>query len=329
MRARGKRARERRKFGGKWLMAVVFTASALAMVGTVQAGHKAGHKKGGGNDGQVGGDVSGWIFTQVEFLETSLCDGLPNALVANDANGDGDYTNDPLIDGVDRVEAQIGRNRNLYIDFNPHKKKAAIRTVEFRNLFEGMLVPDGGICSDLRGTTCEPTAYDGTQFVDVACEDSFPIIGGIGDQTATAADAIFRVLGEDFDDVPIGYTRYVNGVLFFKGANGVVWGLFFGSRPFPGGSDYGPCSELMKITRISDGQWTVTTQAPHEGYLYLEGNKPSDRRTFVGVATLPFSLEITALSEEVAPPLEGYVPPEGESLDDALLYENCDPLPAP
>ncbi len=107
-------------------------ASLWAVLATPETAlaHKTGeeHSHGGGGGGKVGGDVSGWIFCKVTFDDRES-DGV-------ESDGVGDY-----VDGADRTEMRIGRNFDIHMDFNTHKKKDSLRTLYFPVGFPAPVLP--------------------------------------------------------------------------------------------------------------------------------------------------------------------------------------------
>jgi len=259
---------------------------AILLTPEVAWAEKGGNGKGNGNTGDVGGDVSGWIYCRVTFH-----DGIGNGV---ESDGNGEY-----LDGVDRAEMRIGRNRNMLMDFNTHKKKDSIRTLHF---------PYGIPLPAWPEDACLPILGD---------EELTAPTGPAPDIALAAQDAELKIHGEDHDDTPVGCCRAVNAVLTIEDDNGETWIIHFGGKVAAGGSVYfAPCGSDVIVQRLpnvdSDGdgtpdnpgfsRWAFTTDGL--GYVYRDNNPPHRPTEFWGTVSLPFSGVIESLTDEPEPHLE-------------------------
>ena len=273
-----------RQWGLLGASALLSGALVVGLVGNMESTALA-KKGGGGNDGNVGGDVSGFVFCQVTFNDR-IADG-----VESDGRG-------PYVDGTDRADIRIGRNRSVQMDFNNHKSKPSLRTLHFPGGFLAPAAPAPG---------CEPTG-------------TTPPTAGIAPPSIAlaAVDAHLKFGGEDHDDTPVGCRRLVNAVLTVKDDNGQTWVVHFGPRTSPGGFVNAPCGSYMVVERLpntADGksQWsfrnfdadvTGETNLPGInglGYVYRDNNPPHAATEFWGTVSLPMSGTLTSLSDETAP----------------------------
>lgn len=271
------------------LLLLLLVISALASGFSAQAAGK-------GNGGNVGGDLSGWIFTQVEVDDNYRGGSLANGLV-NDGN--------PYVHGVDRVEALIGRNFSILMDFNKQPNKPSIRKLKFPS---GLVVSYSiATVSSLgclpSGTLTPPTG-------------PAPLIAN---PSKLAVDAELSFAGQDHDDTPVGCARHVNCRLTMKDDNGRTWIVYFGSRLSAGGNSWAPCGSCLTVERLPNlggnnpgiSQWEFYTEPldfdgdstanEHIGYLFRDNNPPNAPTEFWGAVNLPFSGIIESLTLEPVP----------------------------
>lgn len=284
--------RNNKKKSLQMCLMVVATCIVLAGVcavlgtnGTVWAAPPDGKGK-----GNVGGDVSGAIFCKVTFDDVQFSGA--NALIGDD---DPDY-GDTYVDGVDRAEIAIGRNRTIQMDFNSHSKKDSIRN----------LVLAAGF--DVSSTTCapQPQEVDGLIVIDLDNPPS-PLPYFDPANNGLIADAKLVIKGEDHDDTPIDCQRYVNAVLEVKDDNGETWFVYYGSRESGGGSTFARCGSCVVVKRLENvdnqdpgiSRWEFSTEG--HGYVYRDNNPPHNPTEFWGVVDLPFSGAIESLSNEPLP----------------------------
>jgi hypothetical protein len=290
---------------------VLVLAVALMSISGVASAAKGGNGKGGGNGGNVGGDVSGWIFIDAVLDDHHLGDlGTSNALVSDVYDQNGDPV--PYESNVDRVEAAVGRNRNIGINLNDHKKKASIRKFRFQYVDAG-----GGLVA-------------GFPPIDVSCQATAPIcqsekpffcapvpLTPVLAADGSAPNASLSIKGEDHDDSPVRCVRHVNAELQVTDVDGMLWHVYFGSRPSGGGTVKSPCASCVTVDRLPNvdsadpgfSQWQVSTEWPHTAYLFRDDNPPHAPTEYHGMVTLPFSCVITSQSEEPVPD------PSGDCLD--------------
>lgn len=273
---------------------ILVLAVALMFISGVASAAKGGNGKGGGNGGNVGGDVSGWIYVDALFDDDNHREpDIANGLVSD---GQGAYSED-----VDRVAAAVGRNRNIGIDLNTHKKKASIRKFKIQHAGGAGFPPLEVSCADL---VCFPTLGSGNP---ITCPPD-PLYPQL-EADASVPDAKLQMLGEDHDDTPVGCTRHVNARLEFTDVNGETWWVFWGSRASAGGSSHAPCGSCVTVKRLPNldaadpgiSQWAFSTESPHVGYLYRDNNPPHGPSEFHGTVILPFSGLITSQTMEPQP----------------------------
>lgn len=269
---------------------VVTAGLVLAIVWVILAtpGTAWAEKGGKGKTGKVGGDVSGVIFSKVTF-DYRGSDGVTS-------DGLGDY-----VDGVDRTEMRIGRNFDIRMDFNTHKKKDSLRTLRFPGGFPVPVLPP---VEDPPGTPnpCWPT-FDGLTTPDSGATGPTIPVGGL----AQDAELVFH--HQDHDDTPVGCCRGVGARLTVKDDNGETWFVWFARL-------YGlDCRDYMIVKRLPnldldgvDGpdnpgisQWKFSTSTTGRAYVYRDNNPPHAPTEFWGVVTLPMSGIIESLTDETEP----------------------------
>lgn len=287
---------------------LMLAVALVAIPGTALAAKGGG--KGGGNGGNVGGDVSGWISIDVLVDDHHVHLGTANGLVSDVYDQNGDPV--PYQSNIDRVEAAVGRNRNINIGLNSHKSKPSVR--KFRFQYVDAL---GGLVAGFPplDTSCQDTVPDCQSEKPFFCapEPMSPVLAADG----SAPNASLSIKGEDHDDSPVGCVRHVNAVLQVTDVDGMLWHVYFGSRPSGGGTAGSPCASCVTVEHLPniDGadtgfsQWQVSTEWPHTAYLFRDDNPPHAPTEFHGTVTLPFSCTITSQTEEPVPD------PAGECLD--------------
>ena len=266
----------------KLYLMIVTTCLVMAALGTVLTvpeTAQAAPGGGKGNGGKVGGDVSGWIFSKVKFDDggSVISDDFTSA-----DNPDGWY-----VDGEDRTQMRIGRNRNILMDFNTHNKKDSIRTLVFSGGFPAPVL-DGVTPPILSGGPTTTPSGPG------------PAIGS----ESAAKDAKLVIKGEDHDNSPVDpEPRRENAVLTVKDDKDETWIVHFGKDVSGGGSEFAPDGDWIEVTRLPnvDGKslWTFSTTGL--GYVYRDNNPPHSPTEFWGVVTIPFSGTIESLTDEPEP----------------------------
>ena len=259
------------------------------LIPTLHAG-KGGNRGGGNNTGDVGGDGSGWIFCQLV-----LDDGIGNYLESDDLG--------PYLDGIDRSEIRVGRNRYMSFDLNTHNRKAAIRTFNLWGDLPVVVDVDGFVYDGASivnsGLPCEPQPDSGE--ITVAALD--PDLAA--NQWNLLPDAAVEVFGEDHDDAAVGCIRHLGVRISFTDRSGEQWYLGYGGRNMT------PCADCVLVTRLpnldDDGdpatpglaQWHIATEGA--GLAYLYHRPPNQPLALHSIVQVPFSAVLSSLTQEEEP----------------------------
>ncbi|MBI4659052.1 MAG: hypothetical protein HY735_09430 [Verrucomicrobia bacterium] len=281
-----------------------------------------GWNTGAASKGGTGGSTKDYdIYAQIwldDFNPTPNLDGtlLVNGVTSDDAG--------PYINGVDRVMALVGADRDIVLQFNyPQFKKPPIRHFHLSGEFPQFLAAS---------EHCWPSGLIPT--------GERPVL-----DTEVVPFGFLQIFGNNIDDMPLYAVRHLDARWVFGDNAGRTWTVFYGAWPLYTGSNdstgfvYAPYGSCLRVERLTTGadksRWNFSTEGQeikdpignviaanqHLGYLYYYSSDSTPSLVFAGIVNLPISGTVESLTSEPTPlPSRGYNPGDG-SLECPLRLE--------